>query len=334
MGLGWGLIGASDIAARSLVPAIRAQDGSRVIGVHSRSRERGERFAAEHDLPRSYAGLDELLADPEVEAVYISTTNDRHRDETIAAARAGRHVLCDKPLALSVADGLAMVSACRDAGVVFATNHGRRNEAPMRAMRRLVADGAVGRPLAVRSFSAVSLPEHLRGWRLHDAAAGAGVVLDVVVHDADTICFLLGEEPETVTAMTAQQGLGTGTVEDAVMGVLRLTGDVLASFHCAFTVAYAPTGIEVHGTQGSLIARRGAGGADPEVVLRRASGDQEVDLGPPVVAAEATVRAFEAAVRGEGDPTVSGEDGVRAVAVAVATLESARTGRQVPVPTR
>lgn len=330
-GLGWGLIGASDIAARSLVPAVRAR-GGRVVALHSRSAQRGAAFAGEHGIPSVHAELAALLADPGVEAVYISTTNDRHRDETLAAAAAGRHVLCDKPLALTVEDGRSMVAACRSAGVVLATNHGRRNEAPFRAARRLLATGAIGRPLALRSFSAVSLPERLRGWRLDNAAAGAGVVLDIVVHDADTIRYLLADEPRAVTAVTAQQGLATGDVEDAVMGVLRMGHEVLASFHCAFTVPYADTGMEVHGSEGSILARRGPGGSGPGLVLRTAEGERTLELGAPVSAAEETVAAFQAAVRGQGRPSATGEDGLRALAVAVATLESARTARTVDLP--
>jgi 1,5-anhydro-D-fructose reductase (1,5-anhydro-D-mannitol-forming) len=224
------------------------------------------------------------------------------------------------------------VDGCRAAGVVLATNHGRRNEAPFRAARRLIAAGAIGRPLAVRSFSAVSLPERLRGWRLDNPAAGAGVVLDIVVHDADIIRYLLADEPLAVTALTAQQGLASGDVEDAVMGVLAMGGDVLAGFHCAFTVPYADTGAEVHGSEGSLLTRRGPSGAGSSLILRTADGEETPDLGEPVAAAEATVAAFQAAVSGDGRPSATGEDGLRALTVATATLESARTARTILIP--
>ena len=327
----WGLIGASDIAATSLIPAIRAQPDGEVVAVHSRSPERGAAYAHRHGIARSTDRLDDLLADPDVEAVYVSTTNDRHRDETLAAARTGRHVLCEKPLAPTVEDARTMVDACREAAVVLATNHGRRNDPLFRTAQRLVAEGAVGRPLVARSSNTVLLPERLRGWRLHDPAAGAGVVLDVVVHEADTLRFVLGDEPVEVTALTAQQGLGAGTVEDAASGVLRMASGLLASFTSTFTTPYGEVGIEVHGSEGSLYARRGGRSGPASVVLRRQGGDEVVELGAAEPVGVATVRAFEAAVRGEGPPSATGADGLCSLAVAQAALESARTVRAVPV---
>jgi 1,5-anhydro-D-fructose reductase (1,5-anhydro-D-mannitol-forming) len=115
----WGLIGASDIAAKSIVPGIRARPGGRVVAVHSRSAERGAEYASRNGIDRSYDSLAALLADPEIDAVYVSTTNDRHAEETVAAVRAGRHVLCEKPLALNLDGARAMVAAADRAGVTL-----------------------------------------------------------------------------------------------------------------------------------------------------------------------------------------------------------------------
>src|SRR6478752_5834763 len=119
----WGFIGASTWASRYLIPAVDALPDARGVGVFSSSRERGEAYAATNGLETAYASLDEMLADPEIDAVYISTTNDLHASQTIAAARAGKHVLCEKPLAVTLPDALSMQEACAEAGVVFGTNH-------------------------------------------------------------------------------------------------------------------------------------------------------------------------------------------------------------------
>src|SRR5205085_5662416 len=192
--LGWGLIGASDIAATRMIPAIAAQPDSRVVAVMSSTIERARQFAHDHNIPRAYDRLEDILADPAVDVVYVSTTNDRHKEQTLAAAQAGKHVLCEKPLALSLDDAQAMVEACRGAGVVLGTNHHLRNAATHRTLRRLIADGAIGRPLAVRVFHAIYLPPRLHGWRLSKPEAGAGVILDITVHDADTLRFVLDDE--------------------------------------------------------------------------------------------------------------------------------------------
>jgi len=126
----------------------------------------------------------------------------------LAAAVAGKHVLCEKPLALTLDDAVAMRDACAAAGVVMGTNHHLRNAATHRTMRRLLGEGAIGRPLAARVFHAVSLPADLRTWRVQRPDAGGGVPLDITVHDADALRFLLDDEVVEVGALTASQGLG------------------------------------------------------------------------------------------------------------------------------
>ena len=123
-------------------------------------------------------------------------------------------------------------------------------------------------------FHAVYLPPHLQGWRLNKPDAGGGVILDITCHDADTLRFLLGAEPVEAVALSQQANLASGELEDGVMAVLRFDNGVLAQLHDAFTVKHAGTGLEIHGTEGSIIARnvmtqRPVG----EVVLRAASGE-------------------------------------------------------------
>ncbi len=331
---GWGLVGASSIAATSIIPAVRAQPGSDVVAVHSRSAERGAAYAREHGIARSYADLGELLADPAVDAVYVSTANDRHHDEVLAAAAAGRHVLCEKPLALSVADAERMVAACRDAGVVMATHHGRRHDAALVEAREVIASGRLGRSLAARTVTAVLLPEHLRTWRLRPAATGGGAALDVLVHDADTLRFLTGEEPVAVTATAAARGLarvsgatGVDAVDDTTAGVLEMASGLLASFLVSFTVPHGQTAVEVHGEAGSLVAQR-ARTSPSTLVLRSPAGEERLPVPDAPPGGVGTVGAFEAAVRGEGTPSASGEDGLASLGVALGALESARTGRR------
>src|SRR5690348_16526329 len=100
--LGWGLVGASTIARSFMVDAINAQPNSRAVAVVSSDPDRGRSFAQEHAIPMAHPTVADLLADPAVEVVYVSTTNERHKEQTIAAARAGKHVLCEKPLALTI----------------------------------------------------------------------------------------------------------------------------------------------------------------------------------------------------------------------------------------
>jgi 1,5-anhydro-D-fructose reductase (1,5-anhydro-D-mannitol-forming) len=242
-------------------------------------------------------------------------------------------VLCEKPVALNLADGWAMVRACEAAGVVLGVNHHLPCAATHREIRRLVADGAIGQPLGVRVFHAVKLPERLATWRLRDPAAGAGVPLDMTVHDGAVVNSLLGR-PLDAVALGVRQGPWDAAVDDAIMSVLRYEGDVLAQIHDAFTVAYAGTGLEVHGVDGSIVATD-VMGQDPigTVVLRNAAGEQEVDIPDRPDLYEVSVEAFARAIEEKSEPAVTGVDGVRALAVALAVQEAASSGRRVPVET-
>ena len=328
---GWGLLGASTIAAEHMIRAIRAQPGHDVVAVCSSSAERGREFAQRHGIPASYDSVPALLADPKVQVVYVSTTNELHRDQVFAAAKAGKHVLCEKPLALNVEDAVAMTRACRAAGVVMGTNHHLRNAATHRKIRELVQRGAVGRPLFARVFHAVYLPPHLQGWRLDKPQAGGGVILDITVHDVDTLRFVLDAEPVEAIGMTQSASMAKQGLEDGAMSVLRFDNGVLAQLHDAFTVKFADTGIEIHGDAGSIVGRnvmtqRPVG----ELTLRDAQGERAVAVEHEDLYSRG-VAAFCAAIRGQGQPAATAEDGVRSLNAALAVVEACRTGSAIDI---
>lgn len=332
MSIRWGLIGASNIAREWVIEAIRATGGE-VVSVMSSSAERARAYADSNGIPGAVSDLDVLISEPDIQAVYISTTNELHRDQAIAAARAGKHVLCEKPLAITLADAHMMRDAAREAGVVLATNHHLRNAASHRAMREMIAAGQIGTPLAVRVHHAVYLPPHLQGWRLDKPEAGGGVILDITVHDVDTLRFVLGCDPVEVTAFAQSGGMGKAGLEDAVMGVFRFEGGLIAQFHDAFTARHAETGMEIFGTEGVLIARnvmtqRPIG----TLALRDAQGEREIAVAHHNLY-EAALTAFHAAMRGEGKPAASAEDGIWSLAAGLATVQAAREGRAVTIKT-
>lgn len=329
--IGWGFIGASIWARTRMIPAVTATPGASPVAVCSRSADRASALAAECGVPRAYDSLDALFDDPQVDVVYISSTNDRHAEHTIAAAAAGRHVLCEKPLATSVADAERMRTACRDAGVVLAANHHLRGAPTIVAMRRLIEDGAIGEPVAAAIQFGTSLPVEMRTWRL-TPDHGGGVALDLTVHDADTLRFLLADEIAEVNAIARSVSLGGGRVEDTISGAMRTDRDVSISFQDSFVTPYAGTAVSVHGTGGSLMGHDVLT-ADPigDVWLRRDGESERVEISERWPLYEYAVARFCAAVRGEDQPLCTGDDGVASLAVALAVLESAGHGRTVSV---
>jgi 1,5-anhydro-D-fructose reductase (1,5-anhydro-D-mannitol-forming) len=267
-----------------------------------------------------------------VDAVYISSTNDKHVEQGLTALAAGRHVLCEKPLAVRLEDAVTLVSIAERAGVVLATNHHLRCSPVHRRLRELIAEGEVGDLLAVRVFHAVQLPARLRGWRVDSTALGSGVALDITVHDIDTVRFVTGLELETVTAVGASQGSHPGLI-DAVMVAATLSGGVLLQTHDAFTVPHAPTGLEVHGSKGSLVSSQSMT-QDPvgTVILHRAGEAHQVTLADSDDLYVRGLLRFADAVAGRGRPAASGVDGLRSLAAGLAVEQALRDGRSVSVP--
>lgn len=325
----WALVGASTIAAEHMIGALRAA-GQEPVVVVSGTRDHAEAFATAHGITRAETDLDAALTDPTIGAVYVSSTNEKHSAQTRVALAAGKHVLCEKPLAMTLAEATGMVRAAKAAGVVLATNHHLRCSGSHRTIRDLVARGAIGRVLSLRLFHAVHLPPHLRGWRITDPGAGGGVIPDITVHDADVARFLLAETPVSVVAQMAASGLGQG-VEDSAMSVWTMPSGAMVMAHESFTHPFAGSGLELHGTEGSIFAsgvmtQRPVG----DIILVTARGREPVPF-PDHDLYRQGVEEFVAAVEGRGRVAASGEDGIASLAVALAVREAARTGQRQTV---
>lgn len=302
MTLGWAIVGTGAIARSRMAPAI-ARHG-RVVAVVSASAERAARFAAEIGAPRAYAALADALADDGIEAVYVSTTNELHAEQAIACLRAGRDVLCEKPLALSLDDADAMIATARESGRMLAVNHHLRASESLARMRTLLEAGAIGAPRLIRTLHRCHVrPERRGNWRMTDPARGAGVILDLTVHTADAIRFVCGREIVSVRAHAAPPG-----IELAVAGTMRLEDGVPVAFADAYSPQPGCSSIEIHGDEGMLEAH--------------GVFDGVVECGEDPYAR--TVERFT-----EGRPAATAEDGRASLAVALL----ARLGRlEAPQP--
>ena len=325
----WALIGASDIAATQVLPALR-QLGHEPVVVVGSDAERTARYATRNGVGHGTTSIEEALSAGRVDAVYVSTTNERHAAGVHAAVGAGCHVLCEKPLATSLDQARAMVDAAAGAGVVMATNHHLRNSPVIRTLRGLVADGTLGRVVGVRVAHTTLLPERLRGWRL-GSEAGAGVVLDLTVHDVDTVRFVTGMEVLEVAAIGVAQGMSgrRGRGGGQVVRPCRRTPPCTCTTRSPRRTRARRSRCSAR-TASALATDAMSQTPDGEVVLRRADAeDVLVDVGERENLYVRGLRAFAEAVAGHGDPPCTGEDGVRSLAVALAVTESLLTGRRV-----
>jgi 1,5-anhydro-D-fructose reductase (1,5-anhydro-D-mannitol-forming) len=330
--LKFGLIGASYVAGSRMVPALRA-NGISPKALFDTDEERFQ-FWRDQDLDLLTTSLDELLGS-DINAVYISSRNDQHAPHAIAAAKAGKHVIVEKPMALTLADARAIVAAADQSGVLLAVNHHLPGSPLHSTARQLVASGRIGALHSARINHAVLLPENLREWRLADVPGG-GVVFDITVHDASVLNQLFGAAPTRVTALgVCQATWNTARTRDSVMTIMEFAASDhgvpgLAQTHDAFTVPYPATSMEIHGETGAIVIGDAMTQDTPgTVTLYTTSGVEAIDIDLNDDLYHINVRAFAAAVRGEGRPTATGRDGLNALHVALAVEESLRSGRTV-----
>jgi 1,5-anhydro-D-fructose reductase (1,5-anhydro-D-mannitol-forming) len=325
----WALVGASDIAASRMIPAIRER-GDEIVVVVSGDADHGKHFAADNEIGHVTTDLHGALADDKVNAVYISSRNHLHASQARTALTAGKHVLSEKPMALSIDDAQLVLDAAASADVTFAVNHHLPGAATHSAIRKLIRDGAIGTPLAVSVCHAVTLPDRLRGWRL-GPEPGAGVALDITCHDASVINAALEQPANVVTAVGVSQGGWSSGSADAVMSSMTY-GDVTVQTHDAFTIGYRPTRFDVFGSEGAILSQD-VMTQDPvgDVVLRTASGERGIDVGERRDLYTTVLEAFAAAIAGTGEPTVSGAQGANAFIVAQAVSDAAASGHAVSI---
>jgi len=229
--LRWGVLSPARIGITKVIPATQAADRCEVVAIASRSEERARRAAQHLGIPRAHGSYEALLADREVDAVYIPLPNHLHAEWTIAAARAGKHVLCEKPLALSVADAERMVSACQDAGVQLMEAFMYRLHPSWVAVRELVASGGIGTLAAVDVWFSYfnDDPTNIR----NIAEVGGGALWDVGCYAVNVVRMLFGTEPTRVEAAIVRDPASGCDVLTA--GLLELPGGT-ATFTCSTRV--------------------------------------------------------------------------------------------------
>ena len=239
----WGLLGTARINRR-LIPAMRAAARSAVSAVASRDLARAEAYAREWDIPHAVAGYAALLARDDVDAIYIPLPNSLHVEWSLASAAAGKHVLCEKPLALNPRDVDRLEAESRQRDVIVAEGFMYRHEPLTAAVVSLVRDGAIG---AVRHVSSGFTYAQSRAADVRlEKMLGGGALLDVGCYPVSYACLLAGREPEQALAMARFASSG---VDEEFTGLLRFPGDRAAAVHAGFRAPYR-TWLEVTASTG------------------------------------------------------------------------------------
>ena len=318
LGMGWW----SDV----LADAVTRSGAIRIVACYTRSDPKREAFAAKYGC-RPAPSYEAMLADPDVEAVINTTPNNAHLETTRAAARAGKHVFLDKPIANTVADARALTDACRAAGIVLALGYQRRRESHFRWIRAQIDGGMFGTLVnAEANISRDRLGQiDLSSWRYTAAGMPGGVMLQIGIHYSDVLEYLLGPI-KAVNGRFAQLVL-PGDNPDVASLVLEHESGALSTLNASYASASEYYLMNIYGKdasayydmhQGLRLLKRGN---DRPEAVQCAKNDTFVE----------ELEEFASAVRGDGKPEMEGEAATMSLAVIRAGIVSAREGRRVEV---
>jgi D-xylose 1-dehydrogenase (NADP+, D-xylono-1,5-lactone-forming) len=320
----WGIVSTAHINDKVLT-GVSGSSTVEVIAVASRDADRARSYASQNGIARSHGSYEELLADPDVEAVYIPLPNGLHVEWTLKALEAGKHVLCEKPLSPRAEEVERCFDAAEAAGLVLSEGFMWRHHPQAHRMMELVRGGAIGELRLVRSaFSFPLAPDPNVRW---DAELDGGALMDVGCYCVSGSRLLAGAEPEQVHGEAVRADSG---VDTRFAGTLRFPGDVLAVFDCGFDLPPRDE-LEAVGSEGSLFLDDPWHCTEPRIEVRGADGSVELVA---VERANPYGLEFEdvsAAIRGERAPRLGRADAVGQARALEALLRSAAEGRPVAV---
>lgn len=308
----WGIIGCGDVTEVKSGPALQKASGSALVAVMRRSADRARDYAERHGVQRFYADADALIGDPEVNAVYIATPPDVHAEYAVRAARAGKPVYVEKPMARTHAECLRMIEACESAQVPLFVAYYRRALPYFLKVKELVEDGAIG---AVRSAHITLLQKPLVAdparlpWRVEPTISGGGLFFDLASHQLDFLDFLFGPIERASGAVANRAGLYPA--EDTVSAAFQFASGLTGSGSWCFCAAESRDRIELIGESGQIDFSTFS---FAPIALRN-SGEHTFDIAPPAHVQLPLVQTVVDALLGKGHCPSTGQSGARASAV-------------------
>jgi D-xylose 1-dehydrogenase (NADP+, D-xylono-1,5-lactone-forming) len=298
-----------------------ASDRVEIVAVASREQDRADAYARAHDIPRAYGSYDALLADPELEAIYISLPNSLHIEWSVRALDAGKHVLCEKPLDRREAEVARAFDAADRAGRLLAEAFMWRHNPQTARLQELVGSGAIGELRQIRAAFSYTLTDE-QNVRL-GADLDGGALMDVGCYCVSGARLLAGESE----AVFGAQLTGPTGVDVRFAGVLRFPNDVVAQFHCGFDLPPESL-LEPIGSRGSIVLRDPWHARKPGLEVRRDDASEWVDV-ELANSYRLELENLADAIRGVGEPLLGRDDALAQARVIEALYRSAATGAVV-----
>lgn len=306
--LNWGIIGCGSVVEKKSGPAIEKSENSQIIAVMRRDRAKAEDFARRHGIKRFYSNDSDIIKDKEINIVYVATPPDSHSKYCIEAAKAGKDVLVEKPMALNTKECQKMIEACDKAGVNLFVAYYRRFHSHVQKMKEIIQRGEMGEIIQSKIDISMPIPGGLKGksWREMPEISGGGYFADMGSHRLDAMVYLLGNVRRVLTI----KGKHTKTtpVEDTITGILEFESGTQCSVMSDFYSGRIADQFEIYGTNKCLIAT-----PLDEFTLQVKSqeGEKEYTFDKQYPPHYGLIKHIENVINGQAKNESSGQDGIK-----------------------
>lgn len=342
----WGVLGAAGIADRRTLPGMMLANNAELVAVMEINKELAEKIRAKYNAKKAYDNVDDLINDEEIEAIYIASPVIFHKEQAIKAAKAKKHILVEKPLALTVQEGMEVLEVCRDNGVLVAAGLMMRYHAYHQKMKEIVESGRLGKVVSCRAQLTCWYPDMPGNWRQKKSTSGGGALMDMGVHCIDLIQYITGGKATKIAGL-----IGTKTfkyeVEDSSSVIFELDNGAFCYVDSNFNIpdAAARGRFEIYGTKGSMLAEGTISqveGGKLDVVLSDDSlaydaQQDRVDVSTVDIEVEfgnmytKQIESFSNSILNGSKIEVPVEDAIQVQSLIEAAYESSESGRFVEV---
>lgn len=324
MRIKWGIIGCGDVAEYKGGPALYQIKNSELIAVMRRDIKKAMEFAQRHRAKRFYGSVEELLRDKEINAVYVATPVYLHYEQVIKAAEAGKHILCEKPMAMNVAQCQRMIQRCKEKNVKLMIAYYRRFYPHIKRMRNLIETGAIGKPILARvSLSSYYNPTVPRQWRIDPSLSGGGVLMDVGSHRIDLLIYLLGKV-EKVSAFVETIHCDY-LVEDSVVMILKFKNGAQGMINFNWNIRKGVDELEIYGIKGKILAKPDSGNLE----IHSVEGVRKFALPSPKSTHLGVIEDFVKSIQTGKEMACSGKEGMKTNQVIQGAYESSKKGKAI-----
>ena len=324
----WGVIGAGGFADKKPIPALCKAHDCQLRALMVRHLDRAKKLAEKHGASKYYDNVDALLDDSDVEAVYIVTPLHLHKEHVIKSAEARKHILCEKPMALTVSECQEMIDACAAKDVKMGIGYMRRFHPYHQKVKELIDSDQIGKIIEARIQTHQWYPKTEDAWRQDPELGGGGAFMDTGSHCLELLQFFLGRV-ESVNAVMCNTVFDY-PVEDISVVTLRFKNGAVGIIDTSFAIPYRENLLEVYGTEGTLLAVKTAGPfTDPVLRLLNKDGEKRIDLPVSIDQYQVQFEQFANCILNDKKPPVDGKDGLENLKAILAIYESARKRKEV-----